>query len=321
MSRGSDQRTRRHRSQNDDEDRSRHPVAGLSTISRKWLPEDLAGNGIRAPEPLSSTTSMRSRRLALHAAKWAAAITDPLFGKRPGPRVLIYHQVGADSGLEMDVAVDVFHSQMAWLASHGRVVGLDEAVERAGRSVLESDDYVITFDDGHLGVYQYAFPYLAENSIPFTLYLTTAPLEADGYLHDDRSMPTLNWAQVNEMVSTGLVTIGSHSHRHLDARRHDGRELESDLLVCDETIAKRTGIKPQHYAYPWGHWSSQADPIVRARYRTASVGSGPGLGPGFDPHRLPRLPVMASDGDLLFRRKMWGGFRLETGLRRLHDLM
>lgn len=264
---------------------------------------------------------MRSRTLALSAVKWASAMTDPLFGRRPGPRVLIYHQVGADSGLEMDVAAEVFRSQMAWLAGHGRIVGLEEAVERAGKSVPKGDDYVITFDDGHLGVYEYAFPYLAENYIPFTLFLTTGPLEGDGYLHEDRSMPTLNWAQVNEMVSTGLVTIGSHSHRHLDARRHDGPALESDLLVCDETIAERTGVEPHHYAYPWGHWSYRADPIVRARYRTASVGSGPGLGPGFDPHRLTRLPVMASDDDLLFRRKMWGGFRFETGLRRLRDLM
>lgn len=264
---------------------------------------------------------MSIRQEALRALKWVSAATDPIGGKRPGPRILIYHQVGAGSGLEMDVGADLFRSQMDWLRHHGRIVDLDHSVEGIRRARVEDDEYVVTFDDGHVSVYRHAFAYLEQNSIPFTLYLTTGPLERGGYLHEDRSMPTVNWTQVNEMLSTGLVTVGSHSHRHLDARRHDRLELEEDLVICDGTIADRTGVEPVHYAYPWGHWSSQADPIVRNRYRSAAIGSGRGIQQGQDPHRISRVPVMASDGPMLFRRKMWGGFRLETGLRRARDLM
>ena len=63
--------------------------------------------------------------------------------------VLIYHRVGAGSGLELDLPVDRFDEQMAELADGGRVTTLDRALE-----LLEApeppalDPVVVTFDDG-----------------------------------------------------------------------------------------------------------------------------------------------------------------------------
>ena len=255
------------------------------------------------------------RTAALKSVKVASIVTDPLSGgARSGPRILIYHQVGASSRLEMDVPREEFGRQLEWVLETGRVLRLEDAVD--------SDDpnaYVFTFDDGHLGVYEHAFPLLAEYSAPFTLYLSTGPLERAGSLHDDPRMPLMSWGQISEMVDTGLVTVGSHSHDHLDMRKNRRDVIDVDLRRCDELIAERLGVEPGHFAYPWGQWSAAADGVVRERYLSATVGSGPGIEPETDRHKLPRLLVMLSDSITMFRRKMWGGFRLETALRGLRD--
>jgi len=280
-------------------------LAGLQILSFKAIPKLPA-------------RFMGARRMALRGLKWASVVSDPVLGRRKGPRLLIYHQVGAGSGLEMDVTPEAFRSQLDWVLSHGRIVDLGSAVARIGTGESD-DDYVITFDDGHSGVFKHAFPTLLERSIPFTLYLSTEPLEGGGPLHDDRRMPLLSWEQIGEMVSSGLVTVGAHSHRHLDMRRHDSSTIRQNLETCDRVLETRLGVRPEDFAYPWGHWSSAADQLVRERYRTAVLGSGGGIAPGTDVHMLKRIPVMASDSTSLFRRKMWGGFRLESALRDVKD--
>ncbi len=262
---------------------------------------------------------MTSKKMLLKTTKWLSAVTDLPFGQRSGPRILIYHQVGAALELEMNMALDAFESQLDWLLAHGEIVDLDRAVEMGGTSG-DAHRYVLTFDDGHVSLFEEAFPLLKRKGVPFTLYVTTEPIEQGVPLHGDSRMPMVKWDQIREMLDSGLVTIGAHSHAHLDMRAHSGNVIAEDLDECNAIIEKRLDVAPRHFAYPWGHWSHAADGAVRARYQTATVGSGPGITADFDAHKLTRIPIMASDSDpTLFQRKMWGGFRLETKLRSGRD--
>lgn len=263
------------------------------------------------------TRSLRQR--AIRGAKWLSMAGDILVGRRRGPRILIYHQVGSGSGLEMDVELDTFELQLDWMSDHGEIVTLDEALGRIGED--DADDcFVLTFDDGHESLYQKAYPAMAERGLPFMLYVTTAPLEGNRLLHDDPAMRLSSWDEIVSMRESGLMTVGAHGHRHLDAREHDRETLDGDMRLCNDLIRKRLDVDPRHFAYPWGHRSEAAEPVVRELYETAAIGSGGDLRQSTDVHRLPRIPVMLSDGSpSTFARKMWGGFRFETSLRSLRD--
>jgi peptidoglycan/xylan/chitin deacetylase (PgdA/CDA1 family) len=221
----------------------------------------------------------------------------------------------------MDLSPGAFSAQLDWMSDHGEIVSLDEALRRIGTP--EGDKcYVLTFDDGHESLYRVAFPILAQRGIPFTLYVTTAPLEADLLLHGNPSFRLASWEEIRTMRESGLMTIGAHGHEHLDARAHDRDTLENDLRACNQLLRARLEVDPDHFAYPWGHASSEADRPVRSFYRTAAIGGGGALRRATDRHRLPRIPVMSSDHSLfVFSRKTWGGFRLERGLRSLRDQM
>ena len=104
-------------------------------------------------------------RAAKQAVKLAAAAGDMVLGPMPGPKILIYHQVGAGTGLEMEVSAEDFRRQLDWLSANGEVVDLATAI--ASRDLPASSRmFVLTFDDGYADVYRHAFPLLRERSAP-----------------------------------------------------------------------------------------------------------------------------------------------------------
>ncbi len=172
----------------------------------------------------------RLSRIVRVAAKTAFAATDVLLQRMPGPRILIYHQVGAGLGRQMEVTLDAFVHHLDWLTTHGEVVDLNEAVRRRGDPDAHRI-FVLTFDDGYEDLYRLAFPPLKSHQLPFLLYLTTAPVETGVALTPGGRAEPLTWSQVSSMLDSRLMTIGSHTHPHPDLRRIEAgavaREMET----------------------------------------------------------------------------------------------
>ena len=260
------------------------------------------------------STSVRSNVLR-KAAKTVFAAADVFYGAFPGPRILIYHQVGVMLGREMEVALETFRSHLDIIGKFGKVVDLETAVARRGDP--EADRLVVlTFDDGYEDVYRNAFPLLKERGWPFTLYLTTAPIVSGEALdpHYPDARP-FTWDQVNEMAETGLATIGAHTHSHPDLRRLSADRLGEELETSNRLIEQATGAPPRHFTYPWGYWAPEADRLVRERYATATVGGGGPVRADTDPYLLPRIPVQRSDGLRFFKKKLRTGLRMEDRVR------
>ncbi|NND01357.1 MAG: polysaccharide deacetylase family protein [Acidimicrobiia bacterium] len=254
--------------------------------------------------------------MALIGVKTLALAADPFLGRTPGPRILIYHQVGTNLGREMEVSARSFVGQLDWIERHGTVVGLEEAVARRDDPDAQGL-FALTFDDGFADVFDVAFPILQSRELPFTIYLTSGPIETGEPL--DPRFPEavpLTWDQVNEMLGSSLVTIGAHTHTHPDLRGLAAPDIEAELDNSNELIERRTGIRPQHFTYPWGWWSGAADPIVRDRYETATVGAGSGVTGASDLHQLSRLPMQRSDTRPFYGRKLAGGAPFENRVRR-----
>jgi len=225
-----------------------------------------------------------------------------------GRRILIYHQIGGGSGLEMEVSPEAFRRHVSWVAEHYPVVPIHDDTTR--------DSVVFTFDDGYRSVFDIAFPILRDHGFPFTLYLTTAPIESGVPLRSHPGAEPLTWAQVGEMLDSGLVTVGAHTHTHPDLRHVDEPTIERELVVSNELIEKRTGVQPEDFAYPWGYWSEQADAIVRREYKRAVLGSPRPFTRSEDPHLLHRLPVQLADGTVWFSRRVRKGLLVEEVVRR-----
>jgi peptidoglycan/xylan/chitin deacetylase (PgdA/CDA1 family) len=238
---------------------------------------------------------MSSARRALKRA--LAYLPSP--GDGDGARVLIYHRVGGGSPDERDLAVADFVAQLDTLDGH-RVRHLDEALDD-----LAAPSVVLTFDDGFRDVYDHAWPLLRERSLPFTVYLATAYV--GGEMHWDGSTakaagPGLSWAELDEMVGSGLCTVGNHTHTHARPELVTADELD----LCSAEIEQHLGVRPAHFAYTWGVPAPQAEPAIRSRFRSAALGDLGVNHPGQDLHALVRIPVRRTDPLPFFRAKLDG---------------
>jgi peptidoglycan/xylan/chitin deacetylase (PgdA/CDA1 family) len=253
--------------------------------------------------------------LIRRAGKVVFAACDYLLPNPTGPRILIYHQVGSGLGRQMEVRLSDFTRQLKWLDENRSVVTLDEALGR-----WHDDDadnlVVLTFDDGYADTFQTAFPLLAERSMPFVLYLSTSHIESQEPLDPVARARPLEWPMIREMLDSGLVEVGAHTHNHRDLRTASPEEVHDELVKSDTLIGERLGATPRHFAYPWGYWSETAEGAVKERYDSAVLGGSPRPLPRPPRHQLHRYPVQLSDGFALFRARLRGGLLIEEGVRR-----
>ena len=103
------------------------------------------------------------------------------------------------------------------------------------------NSFSITFDDGHEGVYYYAFPILKDLNIPFTIFITIDFIGTPGYL---------TWEQLFQMLQTGLCTIGSHTFSH-PMLRFCNNQLE-EILESKKKIEQIINKEVVLFAYPFG---------------------------------------------------------------------
>ena len=121
-------------------------------------------------------------------------------------------------------------------------------------------------------------------------------------------------------MSTGLVTVGSHTHSHALLDRLEPDAVADELDRSRELIEDRLGTPADHFAYPKALApSALAERAVRARFRSAALAGTRANPIGTDVHRLARSPVQTSDRRRWFDRKLAGGMRLEDDLRRVVD--
>jgi peptidoglycan/xylan/chitin deacetylase (PgdA/CDA1 family) len=257
------------------------------------------------------------RSLAQRALKASAEAADAVRGAKPGVVVLIYHRVGAGSGLELDLARDRFDEQMAELADSGQVTSLDGALDAlASTTPPERNPLVVTFDDGTPDFVATALPILEHHRIPVTMYLATAFIEEQRQF--PYGAPAVSWAAMRDAVSTGLVTVGSHTHTHTLLDRLPADEIDAELDTSIRLIEDRLQTSPAHFAYPKALPPSPvADRAVRDRFRSAVLaGTRPNRYGRTDPYLLARSPIQAGDEMRWFRRKVAGGMGFEDDIRR-----
>jgi peptidoglycan/xylan/chitin deacetylase (PgdA/CDA1 family) len=248
--------------------------------------------------------------------KVTASAVDAVRRPAAGLVILIYHRVGGHTPVRVDLPSAVFDTQMASLAASGAVVDLDSAVARLREGENLAGKIAVTFDDGTADFVDDALPILDRHGVPATLFVATAHIE-EGLAFPDDGRPA-TWSGLRECVDSGLVTIGSHTHRHALLDRLPIAEIEDELDRSVELIGERLGVEADHFAYPKAlSPSPAADAAVRARFASASIAGTRANPVGADLYCLKRTPVQTTDSDRWFQRKVAGGMAFEDDLRRL----
>ena len=258
----------------------------------------------------------RLAQVARSGIKVTAAAADLLAQPEPGITILIYHRVGAGAGGQMDLDPQTFEEQVGWLMHTQRVISLDQAEAELRDGGTLRPGVVITFDDGTTDWVDHVLPTLERHKAPATFYVATDFV--DRQVEFPGGGRPLSWAGLRELATSPVVTIGSHTHRHLLLDRLQAHEVDAELDRSIDLLRDRLEVDPSHFAYPKAiAGSPAAEAAVRERFSTAVLAGTRANPAGSDLHRLHRSPVQPADGSRWFRRKVVGGMHVEDDVRRL----
>ncbi len=85
----------------------------------------------------------------------------------------------------------------------------------------------------------------------------------------------LTWTELNEMLDSGLCTLGSHTVSHNALDRLSREEIKFELCNSKKIIEERTGRLVQHFSYPHSFCNDEVTALVKESfYKTATLGYG-----------------------------------------------
>jgi biofilm PGA synthesis lipoprotein PgaB len=246
--------------------------------------------------------------------------------------VLSYHDV-RDSFAENEsqgqtvVTTGNLKAQFGWLRSQGyRVVSVQDLVEaKAGKRVLPDKAVLLTFDDGYISFYEKVFPLLKEFRYPATIalvgsWMNVPPGGAVPYSENEAWVRErfLSWAQVKEMVSSGLVEVASHSYDSHHGivgnprgnlqpaavtRRYDdrlkgyeddaayARRIGEEMQRSARDIESHLGVRPRVIAWPYGEYNRPLIVAALAAGMTVTMGLDDGRNSIHDLSAVKRILV------------------------------
>ncbi len=148
----------------------------------------------------------------------------------------------------------------------------------------------ITVDGAFRSVYEEAWPRLKAAGLPFTLFVTTDPV--------DQGLPAyMTWDQIRELHRAG-VSLGIHTAGYVRASRDDADAFRADLQRAFASFEAEIGERPRLFSYPNGEMSlavgrALADAGIHAAF---GYHSGP-INPRNDVMHLPRFPIVENYAD------------------------
>jgi peptidoglycan/xylan/chitin deacetylase (PgdA/CDA1 family) len=245
--------------------------------------------------------------------------------------VLMYHRVGDahnDWERKYCISPERFASQMQALAGkgHSAVAIGDFMAWLEGRRELPEGSFVLTFDDGFLGVHDHAAPVLEKLGWPAAVFLVSALTgKQDAWCKTENpSGVTYPLLDCDHIAALSLRGFSFHSH----SRHHARLPHLSDAELVDEVGGSRTELAslldaaPDYLAYPYGLYDDRViDSARRAGYH-AAFSVQPGFNRrGVDPFRIRRLDIFGTDTPAMLLRKIKFGSNDGTFLHAVRYLV
>ncbi len=235
------------------------------------------------------------------------------------PSVLMYHSFD-NTNWKHSVSPAQLQQQLLFLTKKKDVVPLKDVVAFVkGEKKISAKSVAITVDDGYENTYTVLFPLAKKYGIPFTIFLTTnlSSMEKLG------NAPRPTWAQLQEMVDSGLVHVGVHGHTHInfpEVLRFSIQEAE--IIESKSLIARKLGVEPLFVAYPAGRYDMATYQYVQQHFTAAFSTHQGHVHINDDIFMLRRVPVDRGTTLRLFKARLLSGYqvylRLAHNIRKIH---
>lgn len=228
--------------------------------------------------------------------------------------VLMYHRVGdAHNDWERKYCVDAarFAEHMHILKASGwQAVSIGDFFGWLnGGAHLPDKSFLLTFDDGFLGVHQHAAPVLAAIGWPATVFLVSKLIgKRDTWCETHNpsgvTYPLMDATHIRELRTQGF-SFHSHTRLHKDLPTLEDDALRDQLAGSRNDLQILLGETVDYLAYPYGHYDERVLNAAQEAGYSAAFSVQPGFNRrNIDRFRLRRLDVFGTDSAAALRRKI-----------------
>ncbi|WP_222931059.1 polysaccharide deacetylase family protein [Acinetobacter guerrae] len=166
------------------------------------------------------------------------------------PRIVMLHQVSpSESASGMNMPPEKFEQLLQLLVNKKSIFCFVSELEyyRDRNNVV-----ALSFDDGFMDNYKYAYPLLKKYQAKATIYLAT---QIEG-------IEKLNIGQIQEMAQSGLVEFGAHTQHHVNLLKLDDQNAYDEMQKSKQDVEQLVGKCPS-FAYPFGRFNEKHQEMAR----------------------------------------------------------
>lgn len=253
--------------------------------------------------------------------------------------VFMYHHVSPHKDDMVTVTPDIFEAQMKFLSEAGyKTLSSDELVGLTiGSHKIQEKAVAVTFDDGYLDNYLYAFPVLKKYQVKAAIFIVTnwveksSEFKAQGSELMIEKMPNhkdakrlieegkmhkaiMNWDMIKEMQESGLVEFYSHTISHRKCAEMPDDELLRELEDSKKIIEQELNKPCPYLCWPKGSYNMSSVEIAKKAGYTALFTTKRGvIKAGSDRYCIERIVAKNSVGWFKNRARIYTNSLLSKG--------
>lgn len=194
--------------------------------------------------------------------------------------IIMYHEVKTSKLGKDAISPYEFESDLKFLQENNYTpITMTQLIDYVyNDAALPENPIILSFDDGYLNNYVYAYPLLEQYQVKIVFSIigkntddfTEYPSSSIDYSH-------VTWDQLNEMIDSGFVEVQNHTYNLHGTGNprfgcmqisYESFDTYHDVLIEDiqklqEEILFHTNKVPNTFAYPYGKCSENTDIILK----------------------------------------------------------
>jgi len=190
--------------------------------------------------------------------------------------VLLYHHINNNRGDTVTVTPDVFAGQMAFFKDAGyKALTVAELLDHiSGNCPAPQKSMLLTFDDGWLDNYLFAYPVLMKYLFRATIFLVTDRVNAVKVTSLPDSIPcheeakrlitngaagsvVMGWELVRKIQKEGLLEFYSHTASHRRCSTLNDAELTAELTNSRAVLESELATDCRVLCWPYGDFDER----------------------------------------------------------------
>jgi len=155
---------------------------------------------------------------------------------------LMYHRFNENKYPSTNIQINIFKQQIEIIKDLKYNFYNPKELKKNFYTPKVEKKILITIDDAFSSFYEFAWPYLKKEKIPFILFVSTQSVGTSGYM---------TWGQIKELELEKEVFIGNHSHAHGYLVDLKNQSFINDIDTSSLIFKERLGYNPIFFSYPF----------------------------------------------------------------------